>query len=485
MHLIPKNIASYNTEQAAVASIYHKNECFENKALPKEQFDRKIFGRNVRRLRALRENSGLQEVKSEINSILNWDSKPRSAIALLLYIGFVYIFQPWMMICAILLLFLRNSKTKPVNSSLDENRNTIDEYDSEEEDFSSDEIEDHELESNAAEIKEKVTIRAKLKGFLRVALKVQQFMGTVSHWGECFKNLIEFKVPFLSWIVVCLLMFGCFVLYFIPFRYLVMVGGANKILKRLIRPNSESSLKRFLNFVSKVPDDEELQEWHNVKVTKCREVLHETPLKKEAKSRFSRDLFTKKRKNNNPSIVPLDKMINHEEDIKEEFESDSQSDDEKCDNNEKSEHLLYETASSEDEVDMIGTCTDVIADPIEIASNGMLRSRNENYSHQSLEPEIQLSKRSLNFAPRTENKRGKDISVLTKEISNEISRKGIVIRDKIVARSKLASKGSKEDHSDDNSDQTNDPERTLDQIPRQRKRDILLAKLKEKTNIKD
>ena len=65
-----------------------------------------------------------------------------------------------MLIFAILLLFLRNSKTKPVNSSLDENRNTIDEYDSEEEDFSSDEIEDHEIASNAAEIKEKVTIRA-------------------------------------------------------------------------------------------------------------------------------------------------------------------------------------------------------------------------------------------------------------------------------------------------------------------------------------
>ena len=70
-------------------------------------------------------------------------------------------------------------------------------------------------------------------------------------------------------------------------------------------------------------------------------------------------------------------------------------------------------------------------------------------------------------------------------MTKEISKKGMVLRDKIVARSLLATKGSKEEHSDDDPDHIDDTESTSDQVPRQRKRDILLAKFKEKTNMKE
>ena len=476
-------ILIYSTRQAAVATIYHKTTQNDYRKSHKEQFDRKIFSRNLRRLRTLRQNSGLQELKSEVDSILNWDSKPRSTIALLLYVGFIYIFQPWMILCAILMLFLRNSKTKPGNTNSDENKCMYDEDDFEEDEFSSDEIDEPETLPNATEPKEKVTIRAKINRYQKVALTVQQLFGTVAHWGECFKNLVEFKVPFLSWIAVAFLIVSCSVFYFVPFRYIVMVAGINKIIKKLIRPNSEGSMKRFLNFLSKVPDDDELVEWNSVKVTKCRQVVLEASNKKESKLRFTNNVFTKRRKAKNPGVVPLDAQMDPEDVIKEQSESDTPSDEANCDNNEIDEEVVYETASSDaDEVDHIKTYHSTgITEDNNQQLIGKARSRNKHCDSNELEPEIQMSNRPLNFVARSESRRAKDISALTKEIS----KKGMVLRDKIVARSLLATKGSKEEHSDDDPDHIDDTESTSDQVPRQRKRDILLAKFKEKTNMKE
>ena len=394
-----------------------------------------------------------------------------------------------MLVCAILLIFLRNSKTKPVHAALDENKNIFDDDDLADDESSSDEIEENETEANAAETKEKVTIRTKINRMQKVALQIQQLMGTLAHWGECVKNLVEFKVPFLSWIVVALLICSCFVFYFIPLRYLVMAGGVNKITKRLIRPNSEGSMKRFLNFVSKVPDDEELKQWNSVKISKCRDlgdIVQEVAVQKEGKLRFSRDMFNKKRKKS-PVVVPTNIKTDQSVDIIHESNSDAECGNEICDNNENTSLVVHEGESSEeDEVDSTITFrSDKVTETDGTPSNSQLRTRNVPINNVNTEPEIQLSNRSLNFSPRTENKRTKDISVLTKEISNEISRKGIVIRDKIVARSILASKGSKEEHSDDNVDNSSTTERTPEQTPRQRKRDVLLARLKERTNMKE
>lgn len=52
-------------------------------------------------------------------------------------------------------------------------------------------------------------------------------------------------------------MLGCLVLYFIPIRYLLMLWGTNKFLRRIFRPHAVPN-NELLDLLSRVPDDEML-----------------------------------------------------------------------------------------------------------------------------------------------------------------------------------------------------------------------------------
>ena len=153
-----------------------------------------MFGRNIKRLRFLRDNSGLAEIKAEINSIVNWENKLKSILALILYVSVVYVFQPWMLFCVVLILFLVNSKGKSPTSTPTENKNDINLDEDEEADYdtSSDEMDETE-NLKEEDVKERVNIRTKINRIQKVALQVQQTLGSAAHWGECVKNLIEFR----------------------------------------------------------------------------------------------------------------------------------------------------------------------------------------------------------------------------------------------------------------------------------------------------
>lgn len=64
-------------------------------------------------------------------------------------------------------------------------------------------------------------------------------------------------MPFLSWLLIIVLIVGIFVLYYIPIRYLVMLWGVNKFTRKLIRPHAVIN-NELLDFLSRVPDDETL-----------------------------------------------------------------------------------------------------------------------------------------------------------------------------------------------------------------------------------
>lgn len=68
-------------------------------------------------------------------------------------------------------------------------------------------------------------------------------------------STFNFSVPFLSWLLIMVLMVGSVVLYYIPVRYLVMMWGVNKFSRKLLRPHSMVN-NELLDFLSRVPDDE-------------------------------------------------------------------------------------------------------------------------------------------------------------------------------------------------------------------------------------
>ena len=87
-------------------------------------------------------------------------------------------------------------------------------------DISSDEMDEVEAEVNTTEEKtsEKASIKTRINQIQKIALWVQQVFEKAAHWGECVKNIAEFKVPFLSWIVVAIFFVSGLVVYLIPLR---------------------------------------------------------------------------------------------------------------------------------------------------------------------------------------------------------------------------------------------------------------------------
>lgn len=70
-------------------------------------------------------------------------------------------------------------------------------------------------------------------------------------------STFNFSVPELSWLAAFLLFGVMIVLHFIPIRVLLLVWGIIKFSKRIIRPHAVTN-NEVLDFLSRVPDDEEM-----------------------------------------------------------------------------------------------------------------------------------------------------------------------------------------------------------------------------------
>ena len=123
---------------------------------------------------------------------------------------------------------------------------------------SEDDDEDIEIDDKRKEKrkeKEKKSIFAiieKVTNVINVSREVQTSLGRVARFGQRLQNMLEFKVPFLSTIVMTFLALLTFLLWMIPLRYLIIAFGVKVMLKGLIFPNSTSFHTRLRIFMSKM-----------------------------------------------------------------------------------------------------------------------------------------------------------------------------------------------------------------------------------------
>ncbi len=94
---------------------------------------------------------------------------------------------------------------------------------------------------------------------------VQNALGHVAALGEEVKNTFNFSVPFLSALAIVILLAVAAVLYFVSLRFLIMAWGVNKFGKKLVRPNYVTN-NELLDFLSRVPDDEELLDYRELRL---------------------------------------------------------------------------------------------------------------------------------------------------------------------------------------------------------------------------
>merc|ERR1712114_120101 len=91
------------------------------------------------------------------------------------------------------------------------------------------------------------------------ALVIQDHLGLLAHIMERIKNVFNFSVPFLSWLAFSVILIFTIVLYLIPLRIILLMWGTNKFLKKLVYQIGLSNNSRITDFLSRVPDNEELK----------------------------------------------------------------------------------------------------------------------------------------------------------------------------------------------------------------------------------
>ncbi|KAJ0171904.1 hypothetical protein K1T71_012667 [Dendrolimus kikuchii] len=215
------------------------------------KFKRQVFIRNVMRLKAI--IMWFIEVGKILQDCFEWESKIRSFLGLLVWLAFCYYYQMWMMPFLLLMFFGRNWLIYRLTGG---NQLLVPVDD---EDLLAEEDDDEE-----ADKEEKKSLKERLQAIQEVTQTVQNAIGYVASLGEAVKNLMNFTVPYLSYLAIIMLFGAMLVLYVIPLRYLLMAWGINKFTRKILRPHTIPN-NEVLDLLSRVPDDETLLDCRELK----------------------------------------------------------------------------------------------------------------------------------------------------------------------------------------------------------------------------
>ncbi|KAM7343722.1 multiple C2 domain and transmembrane region protein isoform 2-T5 [Cochliomyia hominivorax] len=237
----------------------------EEKLIQQEaKFKRQLFLRNVNRLKVIIMN--IFDAARYIQSCFEWESPLRSAIA----------FTLWVLACiygnletiplVLLLIILKKWLIRLITGQSDTGGGSYD-YD-----YDEDDDDDKEKE-------EKKSIKERLQAIQEVSQTVQNTIGYLASLGESTKNTFNFSVPELTWLAVVLLIGAIIVLHYIPIRFLLLFWGIMKFTRRILRPNTIPN-NELLDFLSRIPDDEEINQYRELPPTPAAEAARNNPKKK-------------------------------------------------------------------------------------------------------------------------------------------------------------------------------------------------------------
>nr|CAD7198986.1 unnamed protein product [Timema douglasi] len=237
----------WNPIRASIRTLNPKEEKYMQTEV---KFKRQVFVRNVMRLKAI--IMFFIEIGKYIQGCFEWESTARSVVSLVLFIVVCYYFEPYMLPIALLLIFLKHYMVMSLMG-------TWGTHDEDEEPVGDDDEDDDEKDKE-----EKKTLKERLQAIQEVTQSVQNSIGYIATLGEAIKNTFNFTVPYLSVLAIIMLASTAVVLYLISVRYLIMAWGVNKFARKLIRPHTVPN-NEVLDLLSRVPDDEELLAYRELK----------------------------------------------------------------------------------------------------------------------------------------------------------------------------------------------------------------------------
>ncbi|XP_043248860.1 multiple C2 and transmembrane domain-containing protein isoform X2 [Colletes gigas] len=247
----------WNVFRACVRTLNPKEKKYME---PEIKFKRQVFLRNVLRLKAI--IIIFIDIGKYVQSCWEWESKMRSIIALVFFILACYYFEPYMIPGAALLILLRYYLVAVITgTSLSHYAGSHFHDDGDDGPTTPGDDDDDDDDKDK---EEKKSLKERLQAIQEVTQTVQNSIGYIASLCERVKNLFNFTVPYLSYLAIMLVILAATVLYFIPVRYLILAWGVNKFSRKIVRPHSVPN-NEVLDLVSRVPDDEELLNYRELK----------------------------------------------------------------------------------------------------------------------------------------------------------------------------------------------------------------------------
>lgn len=193
----------------------------------------------------------IKEANEALKRLFEWENREKSAVALVMWLVFWLVFRPWMTPLLLLPPFLYHMVTQRSC-----NNNPISSMDPIEEDVEEEDI--------SAQRDDK-TIKTRLYSLQDLTFTIKNGIDYIVSTIERLKNLSNFTVPYLSYLAITALLALSAALYIIPFRYFLMALGIYKFTRKFLKPDRVPN-NDLLDFLSRVPDDEILKEWRELKV---------------------------------------------------------------------------------------------------------------------------------------------------------------------------------------------------------------------------
>lgn len=225
------------------------------------KFKKKVLMDNIKRVSNLART--ILSTVEFIESTFSWQNKALSLFCLLVFMVVTLFGELWMALLGGALLFLYQflavyirgdhlwQKRVSTNVHMVSNINKATSIENEDSDFS-DNIED-----------KHTSLREKFRQFQEILMLVQTYLGYVADAEEGIKNLVNWRVPFLSWMAILVCVGGTVLFYLVPIRYVILIWGINKYTKRLRNPNYISN-NELVDFLSRCPTNKQLQQWNEL-----------------------------------------------------------------------------------------------------------------------------------------------------------------------------------------------------------------------------
>ncbi|KAH9634069.1 hypothetical protein HF086_001271 [Spodoptera exigua] len=120
-------------------------------------------------------------------------------------------------------------------------------------------------EEDLESTKDDKTIKTRLYELQDLTFTIKDGIDYIVSLLQRVRNLFKFAVPYLSYLVMTVLIAATVALYIIPINYIFMALGIYKFMRKVLNPDRVPN-NDILDFISRIPDDKMLKQWRELRV---------------------------------------------------------------------------------------------------------------------------------------------------------------------------------------------------------------------------